>query len=325
MPSNKSKRNQRPKKKKTNKTPRPPRPAYPASTAFRQQFNTRTSKVPRSHHAFTCSLLDPFCPHARNAHVPDGLSNGTLTLPIRAHSMRSTNAAGGSLLYVCGSLPYSLLGTTSYAAGVYTLNAAYTDMTAGSGFTTWANTYRIVSWGVIIRSVYPAASTQGYVLVSKQTKMLAPGGSVAEGAVYGTDIKTIPMAAGTEIYIVSRPQSIEARNFNSQNTNTTITNDNWEVIKVEMMGGPATATNVFDIEVVYNVEITLTEAQSGMAHFVPPTRPVNNVAIQAAAKASSSMNTIFEGKAEQASNYLAKAASNALDDVLSGAMAFLGI
>lgn len=242
-------------KKKGTRRPRAAPPAYPP--AMRMSVSNRMSGTKsKGHKQDTCSVLDPFCPHARNAHYPDGQGNGTLTMPIKFHQTVGTLGNGGTVLYVSANLPYSIIGAASYATGNYTLGTAYVDATAGSLFGSWAQEYRIVSWGLIIRSTYPAASTQGYVIVTKLNKMPAVSASTAAGSVYGIDSQSMALYAGQEIHVVGKPTSIEARNFVGLNSSTTQLNLNWDVVRIEVVGAALSALNVADVEIVYNLEVT---------------------------------------------------------------------
>lgn len=237
-----------------------------------QKVASNSSTTMRGVCSRLCSITDPFCSQAKNAKWPDGLGGQTLTMQTRRHIIMPTFAGGGNVAYFGGSLPYAALFATSYTAPNFTLNSTQHNVTLGSNFSTYAAQYRIVTSGIIIRNMLPALTAAGYVMVSRLTVFPAVGSAVTEGLVEGTDIQTFPITSGMELALALKPVGMMSRSFNNENTTTT-TISGWDVIKVEIVGGPASIANAIDIEIVNNVEFTIELAQTGLHALVTTTAP----------------------------------------------------
>jgi hypothetical protein len=271
-----------------------------------------------------CSVTDPFCLHARNSKWPDGQGGGTLAYQVRGHRQVSTLAHGGLLDFSFSSLPYGWLPNASYAAGVYTLNATYGQTPGSSYFASYADTYRITSWGIVIRNLLPASTASGFVTISKFNDVPTVSSTMVAGDAYGSDVTSYPLCAGFQVTVIGKPLGGTARNFGLQNTNSTELKNGWDVIKVEVIGASASAS-VIDIEYVYNVEFTLATANIGLHQFTKPDAPHATHTIAASSKVINSMSTIVEGGIEQAGEHFLKLASNAVEDIFSTGLAWLGI
>lgn len=275
-----------------------------------QKVANNTSGSMRAACSRLCAITDPFCSQAKNAKWPDGLGGQTLTMQTRRHIALPTFTSGGNVAYFGGSLPFAGLVAATYAAGIYTLNGTQHNVTLGSNFSTYAAQYRIVTSGIIIRNMLPALSASGYVMVSRLTVFPAVNSAVTEGIVEGTDIQTFPISSGMELALALKPVGMMSRSFANENTNTT-SSSGWDVIKIELVGCPASVTNAIDIEVVNNVEFTIELSQSGLHSLVTTSAPhaphlttassrlmdvVGHFAVQGVEK----LSTLFMGKATEA-------------------------
>lgn len=324
MPNKQTKRkaNARPKKGKTST------PSGVANAMEMPRTVRGPARAPRPTHSrnaiveSVCAITDPFCPRAKNAKWPDGLGGNTMTMQIRFHDTAQTGAAGATLRYCSAALPFSFIGGT-YSAGNFTLSAAYSDATAGTNFTTYADTYRVVTWGIIVRNLLPALSASGFITVSRQTTMPAESSVIAAGSTAGSQVETHPMFAGQEIHIIGKTQGTGSRALAAKNTSTT-TATGWEVIKIEGTGLAASST-VFDIEFVYNVEFTLPESQAALHSFVTPVVPSAPKAIEAANVVHSRINSVVAGGIDKVGSTVVKAASTAVEDIFAGALGWMGL
>lgn len=265
-------------KKKKNATKSKPVKAVNAGVKISSKpLNPSKISVAVASHKKTCAELcgvtNPFCSQAKNAKWPDGLGGQTLTMQIRLHAGVPTWDNGGNVWYVGASLPYSFIGTSAHP-GNYTLGTAYSNATTGSNFSTYASQYRIVSGGIIIRNMLPALTAQGFMTVSRLTNMPAPSSSIPGGVVEGSDIQTFPITSGMEIAMAFKPLGMMSRSFQSENTTTTFSGG-WDIIKLEIIGGPAGTgvSSIIDVEFVYNIEFTLEIAQTALHALITPTAP----------------------------------------------------
>lgn len=270
-----------------------------------------------------CAITDPFCPRAKNAKWPDGMGGNTMTMQIRYHRIVNSFGYGGTLSYCSAQLPYAYLPYGTYASPNFTMNTAYDNVTAGTNFTTYADTYRVVTWGVIIRNLQPALSASGYVTISRITTMPAEGTVIPAGQVNGAQVETHPIFAGQEVHIIGKTQGTSSRVFTPQNTTTTTTTG-WEIIKIETSGVPLNSP-ILDIEFVYNVEFTLPESQTALHQFVQPVVPAAPKAIEAANVVHSRINSVVAGGVDKVGTLVMKSAGNVVEDILAGALGWLGL
>jgi hypothetical protein len=272
-------------------------------------------------HESVCAITDPFCPRAKNAKWPDGMGGSTLTMQVRNHDVIATGAAGAGMRFYGASLPFSK-GTAAYSGGVYTMSSAYVDTTSGSSFATYASAYRVVTWGIIIRNLPPALTACGYVIITRLSGMPALNTSFNEGLVTGGLVETHPLYAGAEIHVIGKPSGTGARAMQLENIATT-QNLGWDIIKVEIVGGPV-STNCVDIEVVYNVEFVLAEGSTAIHQFVQPHAPSAPKAIEAANLVTTRVNTIVAGGVEKVGSKIMDSVEGAVEDLLSWSVGFLG-
>lgn len=258
----------------------------------------------KSVHQKACGITDPFCIHARCAKWPDGQGAGTVAFQIRGRRQLSTgtlNYLNGALVQFTGDLPYGLLATTSNDGSNWTMTTTYTDITVGTGFTTYADNFRIVSWGVIVRNVQPATNAQGTVIVRKLNKQLAVSATFANGNMYGAEVAEYPIYPGMEISVVAKTQGNSARTFVAQNTNTTIVNGtNWDTIHVELVNAYNSTSTVCEIEYVYNVEFQTKPAQIAIHEFVPVSAPMQPQLVHAANTVMNKAASVMEGGVQKA-------------------------
>jgi len=323
-PNNKKKKARKPKGKKPSKTTATVKilpNAIKMPTRTMPTIN-RSSKM--SIHESVCQITDPFCAKAKGSKWPDGLGGCTMAMQLRAHVPYSSLSNGGRLVYASASLPYGILDSDVYGSGYYTQNATYSSSTLGNSFTTYAATYRIVSWGIIVRNMLPALTSSGYVMISRITTMPAISSTESPGVVFGSEVSTHPLYAGSELVIIGRPIGTEARKFVPLSTTTTI-NTGWDVIKIEVVGAPASTTGVIDLEFIYNVEFTLPDAQLTLHQFVKVERPNAPKAIEASNLILNRIADVSNKGIESFGKSVLNAAETAVEDLLSSAVGFLGL
>jgi hypothetical protein len=310
MPPKKNKQNKNKKKKNGKSTPAQPNPRNraPYTPGQNQKVAVRRgnplSRVKQSVHQKACGISDPFCIHARCAKWPDGQGAGTVAFQIRGRRQMATNTTNwvnGALTQFTGDLPFSYLTTTTNDGSNWTMAAAYVDLTVGTGFTTYADSYRIVSWGVIVRNVQPATNAQGTVIVRKLNTQLIPSATFANANMYGGEVAEYPVYPGMEIAVIGKTQGNSSRSFIPQNTSTTISNGKyWDTIHIELVNGYASASTVLEVEYVYNVEFQVKTSQIAIHEFVPQSAPIVPHLTNAANTVMTKGASILEGGVQKA-------------------------
>lgn len=263
-----------------------------------------------------CGITDPFCPHAKGARWPDGNGSNTLTYQARGLLNLVTTVDGASLSYLGATLPFNSLPPGAYGAPTFTMNAAFQRAGTNSNWQAYASTYRVVTAGIIIRNILPAMTAQGILVITRMTTFPSLGASVTTGLLNQGEVYTVPITAGMEIPLLFSPVGIDARDFKSQNINTTI-NDGWNVYKIEVIGSVASAS-VITIELVYNIEFTLIENYADMSTLSTVENPISIASTTIATKLTNSIGTVIYNGASKFSSLIATKAAQALGTYFGG-------
>lgn len=286
-------------------------------------------RVPRNkrlnHVAATCSITDPFCIHARGAQRPDG---GPPSIPFqfRAVATLIAHTTSGACRYTFVPNPLYQYAGAVVTAGVWTNPAAWANMGGADFISTNAKELRITSYGVIIRSAMTATTAKGLVILSSDPAP-AVSATYAQGSMANSESVVLTLAAGMEHSWVSKPMGQNAHLFQPISVYTsTMSNFDWTSLIVEVNGSDTGSNTPFlTAEVVINVEFTVAGGSNTTAlsqlQKAPP--PPNRAAIAAAEHSHATRPSFIAGGVDKASNFLERAATNALDSILEGGMALL--
>lgn len=278
-----------------------------------------------SHHATSCSILDPFCVHAKGARRPDGLGTQTMPYQSRATVAFGTDASGnGRMVFVpgYGAYGWAYCGTSGADWGV---PANWTDMGTGKTFLDAnAAEVRLVSFGVRILSIMSATDCKGYCIIGTQANPVVSAVQPKGRTAY-PEHSIRPLTAGFETTWHSKPAGASAHDFRPYTSVTNTMSDfDWSSLSVEIAGSTA-SSNVFVIEVIQNIELTFKETAGAMTALIPPSKPANPVALQVQRQIQASVPSIFDTTVAQTSKFIESKVSSVLPDLLTGAMAFLGL
>jgi hypothetical protein len=323
-------------KKSQNKSKRGPKKSRIQPTGqipkARVVSKTRLVRQPKMAHAHSvCSMTDPFCVHAKGATRPDG---GPPTLPyqIRFAIQVPALSTNGAARYVfIPGVTYAYAAGTALAGSptTWTMAAAWTA-TGGPAnpISTYGKEVRIVSFGIIIRSMMSATNAKGMVIVSTDS---APTVSQApqQGSLQSAESQVITLAAGMEHAWISKPLSDSAHLFRPVSAFTsTMTDFDWSSLVVEVVGGDVTSAIPYLVaEYVCNVEFTMGtgDTTNGLATLQKPPAPANSVALAATKRVQASTSSFIQGGISSVAATVEKYAKDALTDVLSDGLALLGI
>jgi hypothetical protein len=276
----------------------------------------------KNHTRSLCSILDPFCVHAKGARRPDGSSSSSMPYQVRQIVGIVTNATGKSkYLLVPG------FGIYGYASGTLTgttwaMPAGWTSLGNGAFISTNGAEVRIVSFGVRVISVLPATTASGYAIFGTVPNPAVSSGH-EEGRVAYPEHTIRPLTAGMEFCWISKPNGAAAHSFKLVSLVTNNMSDfDWNGLSIEIAGGP-NSTLCLMAEMFMNVEFSIKEGDSNLSAVVPPAIPANPVATMAQQVAHSKLPSFIEQPLASATKFLEQKASSVVDDVLSGAMAFL--
>lgn len=276
------------------------------------------------HHKQTCSILDPFCVHARGAKVLDGIGGPTIAIPLKGLvSVVAASTSGRCRFTFVPSLLYSHGQATGGALPNWTNPAAWTAAPyTNTLVTTYAKEARIVSFGIMFRSAMTATTAKGNIIVTVESQ---PGvndsGLVAAGAIVGeSQMKTL--AAGTEFSWVSRPLGPSATLMKPMSQFTSTQTDfDWTSCVVEVVGGDISdAIPYLTAELFMNIEFTSatthpTTGNPGLSVLATAPPPPNPVAMMAARKVQTQAPSFIDGMITDVSNKLGSMAMTALTDI----------
>jgi len=272
----------------------------------------------------TCSVTDPFCVHAKGATRPDG---GPPTIPyqIRALVPLTANGTSGGCRYTfVPSHAYQYINA-AYATGNWTNVAAFLSAGGNAFAVNNAREIRIVSFGVIIRSMMTASTAKGVVILNVDPLPLA--GAVNEaGSMQGSESTLITLAAGLEYSWVSKAMGNSAHAFRQASEFTsTNTNYDWTSLVVEVNNSDTTAaTPYLSAEIVMNVEFTVYSSQNTHLAMLqkPPAQP-NRLVTAAQERVHATTSSFIEGGITKATKALEGYAKSALDDIMSEGLGML--
>jgi hypothetical protein len=237
-----------------------------------------------------CAVTDPFCQMAKGAKWPDGLSEGSLPAQIRGHLPLASLGNGGNLIFLFPAVSTGYLPALSHGVG-YLMASSYALAPGNTVVAPYAQNYRIVSAGVIIRNVCPALNTGGYMILTRLATVPAVSTTIADGNVYGVETATHALCAGMEVPVTFRPLGSSSRAFSPIAGGAVYPASGFDCVSVELVGCPNTTTMI-DIEFVFNVEFTLTEANIGLQQFLPVVAPENPMMVKIANQASTTLSSL---------------------------------
>ncbi len=307
------------------------------NASLRQGKQLQKNSLPKAarmgHHVATCSILDPFCVHARAIQRPDG---GPPTLPIPLKGVFTVSAystSAGTKLTVLANPQYCLM---EWAKGTgSTWNTPATNLTASPFNNTLVSTYgkefRITSFGAVVRCIQSATTAKGTVIATVETAQPAFGlTDTAAGSMQG-ESALYALGANTEFSWVSKPHT-NAHMFRpfTQFGQTAAEND-WTGLTLEVpFNNDATSgIPILSVEIYMNLEMTLAtqsgtaSGTTGLAQLVKQPPVPNPVATRAASRVQTSTPSILDGAQAAATDFLSRAAMKAIEDVGEWALALI--
>jgi len=264
-------------------------------------------------HSQVCSLTDPFCPHARNARIPDDDSTPSFAVQFRMVSSLTTDA-NGKLAASFRPNPNQVIRAASTITGsVLTAFGGYFAIPDYTALASTFSEYRIVSWGVRFWPLPNTLNQQGTLKLITLTDQAAAGMDAAGGLF--TEWETMPFA-GTDAHWVSKPLGVTWKDYIS-GTST----HSYQSLLVFLDGGVA-STNSLAYEIVMNVELTANHATLA-AVVATPGQPHSPTVLQAASAVHAKVPGIQKNY-PSLWNSVKTTATNVLMDAASAMLPFGG-
>lgn len=266
-----------------------------------------------------CGITDPFCVHAGGAKYPDYSAVRTLPYSRRLVTTMTSDASGFCNLIINPQYSFSPFS----AANVYVGN----DITSWVNFAPYpsliasVSSYRIVSYGYIIRHIVSPLNSAGMVYVRQygveNGALIAPINTTTYNA---TAIANVPVQEAREIAVIAGRTSQMPQNFYSAaadvaNVGNGITHG-FSFSTIAVAGAPAN-TPILEVEFVINLELIF-EDSSELAQVSTPPPTANSVITSAASHVTSSLFPIFKEGVMAVGRSLVNKASVALAGYLGG-------
>jgi len=306
---------------------------FPRSKLISSSSTASTGRVKtkQAHTTHACSILDPFCVHAKGARRPDGM--GSQSMPYQSRSVVSvtTNTFGAAKLVIAGGNGIFGTAQATVNAGAWDWPTTYTALPGSAYISANAKEVRLVSMGVRVMSLTSANASQGFVILGTvNNPPIQTPAITAQPATIVTyaEHSLRPLTSGFETVWISKPTGVGAHDFRVLTSVVGgMTDFEWSSLIIEV-GQSAVSTPVLMLEIICNVEFTISTdntASYGLAQLIPPSKPANPVALQAQAQVHSRVSSIMDTTVEKAGKFIESKAGSVVEDILSGAMAFLGL
>jgi hypothetical protein len=295
-------------------------------------------------HEMVCAVTDPFCPAALGSKWPDGNNNRTLSVPAHGRAVLSCDVNGNACILILPGYTYQY--ATATVAGS---TPTYAVLGSFAAVVTGAQQYRIVSWGVRMRSLATPMTASGMVrirvanILSGQNIVANPIDTVGYNVEDSWDQS---LASTDDVTYVGRRTS-ELSPFNDvtmANFNNTVSG--WFMIpgtgpavlspylpvQISVTGGPA-STSALDLEFYFHYEVTF-NATSQLEQLLTKPIPANTGITDMAARVMDQLPSAIVDSSKTASYQAGKSmlgsvvtqvmSENAMS-ATSAAMSLMGI
>lgn len=271
-----------------------------------------------------CSVNDPFCKSAIGAKYFETGKVRTLSYSQHYRTVIATDSNGnGAVLVLPAYARYpcvgSMVGTAASFTNIYG-SPAITEATVKS--------YRIVSYGIIVRGTATPMTASGMVRVRTFDAVNGSTFATIQVESYNcAEYEDIPLSRCTEVAIQGKRLD-DTSSFLKPTTDTIsgVLVADWKSpgfssILIAVTGGPA-STSPVDLEVFFNYELTFAD-DDGMAQIATHSPPALPMIKEAAELVSSETKAIFKNGMKALAQNTLKSAANAL--LQAGAAYFLKV
>lgn len=272
----------------------------------------------KHHVKSACSILDPFCIHAKNAHNPDGKGSNSVTFQVRGSVPIVLDATGACLYLFCAGLGRYGYANSVIAAGNCTVASAWSVLPGSAFVNTNALEVRIVSFGVSFKSILSATNCSGLVHTFVTNNAFA-GQVIPQMSNNNLEDTQTPLTSGFQTSFIAKPVGTGSDVFRSYlDATTTMSSFDWTSLGLEIIGGPAVASTVAGYaEIVMNVEFilnTIGTTTTGLAGISNSNKPANPVAISAQKAVHSTSPGLIAGPISKVSNMIETKVVSFLED-----------
>jgi hypothetical protein len=255
----------------------------------------------------TCSILNPFCPAAKGARLPDGNADKTMPFQERYLVTVTTDATYGYAAFVfCPNNNY----TNWYQATAFNASKQITTWGAiqqgstlqSNTWGTYANRTRIVSAGIKWIPTIAATAAGGPMIISQlnepQALVGTSGGATNILPAVGLGVATKAQDFRDPVTCISVPADDSATLFNTPTAGISSapgnSSNSYSGYFFSFTGPTNTVLGTFEYVINYEVEIVFSGSGNILGQMVT-TSPDNPVAIAARKSIVKGMDTIMKG------------------------------
>jgi hypothetical protein len=203
-----------------------------------------------------CGLTNAICPEAFGAKYPDTNQAKTFSYPIRGLlNVNTYSTTGESCFVIVPGYTYGYSGMTSMTGGVGTMP----NLSALAGTSTVTpSEWRLVSFTAKIQSITAPLSASGGFVVAEIAGADTMNLTTIDlnALTQFSEYKLYPLAHYEPVFYHFRRGGVKSNEFeplNSATISAVDTND-WPVLVIGVLGGPATSTNVVRVEYTAHFE-----------------------------------------------------------------------
>lgn len=211
------------------------------------------------------ALCNPFDPAARGAKIPDDDSTPSVPVTLRETFAFTPLAGGVAFINVrpypnaCIASATAITGTTITTLGAHAALSNWSALATGAGAP--GDKFRIVSWGVRVWSVEAPLNRSGDFKIVTTSDGFGSGDSVGGG--FFQDVEYAPCTE-TDICWVSHPIGVGWKEYIA----SAGVQAPWTHVGIFVQGA-TTGANTIKVEVVMNLELTMSFGQVGAVMTTP--------------------------------------------------------
>jgi len=266
--------------------------------------------------AQTCGITDPWCVHATGSKLPDSDSSKSVPVTLKFSYSCQTNAEGRMAKTVEPSLLANLGGSNIVTASEVSTWNADQSIPDYSAVAAQFHSYRIVSMGVRVYSTLAPTNQSGFFKLITTPSSPTAGAFVYTGGLHETISQYA--VAGSDIHWIAKPIGVTYKEY------VPIANrQSWDTLYIMGEGLPNSTASAVQIEVVMHLECQIKLGGISAALATKAADHKEHV-LAASARAHSTRPSSYNGNTTSFSSMLGSFAKNALLDVATGALPYIG-
>jgi len=273
-----------------------------------------TNKV-RGDVVHTCSITDPWCPHATGAKLPDSDSSRSVPITLKFMLPASTDANGAFAKTISPSLAAHFTGSTTITGGAVTVWGAATSVSDYAAIAAEFASYRIVSMGVRVYSVLAPTAQSGFIRFITNPHPVTGAAYTYTGGLH--ESLSQYATAGCDAHWVAKPVGADYLTYVD-----IAARPSWDELIVIGEGLPASTSGACQFEVVMHLECQIDIG--GIGSLIASPAALSKPRILAASGAvHNAIGGVINDTTEAVTTKISKMAKNAVSEVAADILPFL--